>query len=97
MYQDIILGDDLPRVIASLQHRSLYVIVLCPSVEVIATRAEARSKPGYGAFAVADLDKVLRQRTPKLGPWLDSSGLSVAETAESVLERLNEAAVRTVA
>lgn len=93
VYQDIVLGDDLARVVSGLPHRPLHVVVLCPRREVVAQRASARGKPGYGAITVDDLDQVLRSTTPRIGLWLDSSDLTVAETADTILARLADAAI----
>lgn len=94
VYQDVILGEDLARVISSLQPWPVHVVVLCPGSEVVAARAEARGKAGYGSFSVAELDAVLRQRTPRLGLWLDTSDLSVTQSAAAVLDRLDEARIQ---
>lgn len=93
VYQDIILGEDLARVLSTLHPRPVHLVVLCPDSEVVAARAEAREKAGYGSFAVAELDAVLRQCTPRLGLWLDTSDLSITQTAAAVLERLDEARI----
>jgi hypothetical protein len=36
----------------------------------------------------------LRGNTPHLGLWLDTSALSVEETVETILARLDEASIR---
>lgn len=93
VYQDIILGSDLHRVVSSLQQHELYVVVLCPQPEVVAVREEGRNKTGYGAMEVAPFDDALRTQTPRLGLWLDTSTLTVSETVDRILERLPEARV----
>jgi predicted kinase len=94
VYQDIILGDDLGRVLTYHSHRPIYVVVLCPDPDVVAQRAGSRSKPGYGdGIEVGDLDRALRSATPRIGRWLDNSALTVAETADTILARLDDAAI----
>ncbi len=43
--------------------------------------------------AVLTFDRVLRTETPRLGYWLDSSELSVAETVDHILEHLSQATI----
>ena len=93
VYQDVILGDDLRRVASCLPHSPLHIVVLCPTAEAVASRAGERRKPGYGTFAVAELDTVLRTQTPRLGLWLDSSDMSAEQTADAILQRLDDALV----
>jgi hypothetical protein len=52
----------------------------------VAARDAARGKTGYtDAAMVRDFDRVLREETPRLGYWLDTSDLTVRETAERLL------------
>lgn len=85
VYQDVILGEHLADVVASIAHRPLSVVVLCPRPDVLAAREAGRSKAGYGLWAPADLDRLLRRETPLLGLWLDTSDLEVDETVEVIL------------
>src|SRR4051794_12783130 len=76
VYQDIIIGRDLADMVQLLQAHPCYVVVLCPSPDVVAARESARPKTGYGTLAeVAAFDSVLRAETPRLGWWLDTSEL----------------------
>jgi hypothetical protein len=45
-----------------------------------------RAKTGYGAWTVEELDGVLRTETPRIGLWLDNSGLTVGETVDAIVE-----------
>jgi len=85
VYQDIILGEHLLRVIQSIVHRPLSVVVLCPSSSVLARREEGRSKVGYGEWTPHDLDRVMRAETPPIGLWLDSGPLTITETVDAIL------------
>jgi hypothetical protein len=61
---------------------------------VVATREAGRGKRGYGNEAeIQAFDRVLRTETPQIGLWLDSSSLSVAETVDTILARIEEATV----
>lgn len=94
VYQDIIVGPALAEVISYYAAHPLSVFVLCPRPEAIAAREAARNKTGYTNHAeILEFDRVLRQETPRLGCWLDTSALSVAETVDLLLQHLPQAAV----
>jgi predicted kinase len=88
VYQDVILGPDLAYVagrMADLPHR---IVVLCPTPEVLAEREQGRPKTGYGEWTPADLDRDLREETPRIGLWLDTSDLTIDETVAHILDDL---------
>ncbi|WP_406633324.1 AAA family ATPase [Amycolatopsis sp. WGS_07] len=94
--QDIVLGEYLTEMVDALRTRPCYVVVLAPSPEVVARREAARGKTAYqpGDTGIAGLDAYLREETPHLGLWLDTSELTVEETVEEILARAEaEAAV----
>jgi predicted kinase len=94
VYQDIIIAQILAEIVAKLRRHPLYVVVLCPDPAVVATREAGRGKRGYGNEAeIQAFDRVLRTETPQIGLWLDSSSLSVAETVDTILARIEEATV----
>ena len=94
VYQDIILGHTLTQLVANLQPAPLYVVVLCPNVDAVAKRELERNKRGYADLAeVAQFDRVLRAETPRVGLWLDSSLMTVAETVDQILARLPAALI----
>ncbi|MEU1204553.1 AAA family ATPase [Nocardia sp. NPDC005825] len=85
--QDVVLGEMLPYLISEIRTDPLYVVVLAPTREAVARREAARAKKAYGTFTVADLDTGLRNDTPSLGLWLDTSDLTVSETVDEILTR----------
>jgi predicted kinase len=94
VYQDIVIGQTLAEIVAKLRRHPLYVVVLCPDPTVVATREAGRGKRGYGSEAeIQAFDRVLRTETPQIGLWLDSSSLSVAQTVDTILARIEEATV----
>lgn len=94
VYQDIILGATLAQLVNKLQPVPLYVVVLCPGVATVVERELGRDKRGYGKLTeVAQFDRVLRQETPQLGLWLDSSGMTVDATVDQILAQLPAARV----
>jgi cytidylate kinase len=86
-----VLGEYLAGTIAALRSRPLLVIVLAPRPRAVAARSAARAairrKTAYGEWAVSQLDHVLREQTPHLGLWLDTSAQTPAETVDEILAR----------
>jgi predicted kinase len=94
-YQDVIVGADLPRVIELLHpdRYPVHVIILEPSPAVVLQRDQARGKTGYRDWTPDDLDHSLRNETPKLGLWLDTSNLTIEATVQTILDRQGDARV----
>jgi chloramphenicol 3-O-phosphotransferase len=93
VYQDIILGPMLNDVVAMLTGSPLFVVVLCPTPDVVAHREETRPKTGYVGWTPEQLDSDLRTNTPRLGLWLDNSTLTVDETVKAIVDRSAEAQI----
>jgi len=83
--QDVILGDDLGDMVRRISVRPLHVVVLAPAAAAVATREATRSKNAYGQMTPEQLDAAFRATTPRLGLWLDTTTLSVAETVDHIL------------
>lgn len=93
--QDVILGGWLQRVVDLFGDAPVDVVVLSPRPEVVATREAGRAKTGYGSFTVDDLDRSLRDETPRIGRWIDTSDLTVEETVDMILAGAGEAEGRS--
>ena len=94
IYQDIILGETLTEIVDKLRPFRLHVVVLCPDATVVAEREAGRGKRGYGDRGeISNFDKVLREATPPIGFWLDTTSLTVQETVEQILANLATALV----
>ena len=87
--QDVVLGPMLETVVGMYDGAALEVVVLCPSVTAVERREANRSKQGYGAVSVEQLQQALRD-TPRIGLWLDSSELSVDETVAAILAEIRD-------
>lgn len=85
--QDVILGDHLADMVAAIRSRPLLVVVLAPSPRAVADRDAARRKDAYGEWEIGQLDHVLREQTPRLGFWIDTSAQTPAETVDEILAR----------
>jgi chloramphenicol 3-O-phosphotransferase len=88
--QDVILGADLPEMVARIASRPLFVVVLAPRPEVVAQREQGRAKTGYvDGWTPEQLDAGLHADTPRLGLWLDTSTQTPRETVEEILTRVS--------
>jgi chloramphenicol 3-O-phosphotransferase len=85
--QDIVLGSHLPEIVRRVRSRPLLVVVLAPRPDAVAAREAGRAKNAYGDYTIADLDSALRQDTPRIGLWLDTSGQTPEQTAAEILRR----------
>lgn len=85
--QDVIVGAEVNTFLEFVTTRPLYMIVLCPRADIAAAREAARNKQGYGIWTVSDLDYILRNETPRVGMWLDSSDLTPEETVNEICRR----------
>jgi cytidylate kinase len=90
--QDVILGDELARTISMIRTRPLHVVVLAPSAHAVAEREAARPKTAYGVWTPEELDRSLRQGTPRFGLWLDTTELTPAETVDEILRHAGSGA-----
>lgn len=88
--QDVILGADLAAYVGMIKHRPLSVVVLAPRPEVVARREATRPKKGYTDWTVEALDTSLREETPRLGLWLDTSDQTPEQTVDEILACIPE-------
>jgi len=92
--QDIVMGPSLQTYVDRIRSRPLHVVVLVPRVEVVAAREEGRAKSAYVSdLGPADLDSYLREQTPRIGLWLDTSDQTPEQTVEEIIARKDEARV----
>lgn len=72
----------------------MYVIVLAPEPQAVSEREAGRGKSGYGAgWTIESLVRVLREETPRIGLWLDTTGQTAEQTVDTVLAELGRARV----
>lgn len=98
-YQDVIVGPELARVVGLLADRpgELYVVVLTPDPVIALQRDRARSKTAYDDWTPHELDLNLRNETERIGLWLDTSNLTASETVTTILARLDQARIESMA
>lgn len=93
--QDNIYGYDVTTWIGSIRHRPLHLIVLRPSVEVVAARDEARrrstGKTAYRDSFTPALNDTEVAKTPRhMGLWLDTSDQVPEQTVAEIVSRQHE-------
>jgi adenylate kinase family enzyme len=74
----------------ALRSRPVALVVLAPPVEITLHRDANRGYKLVGD-GWTHLDEEIRDQLGDLGLWLDTQNLSVDETVETILSRLNEA------
>lgn len=89
---DVVLQVQLARYRDVLARWPIRLVVLAPSVEIAVERDQRRSEK-HVADRFAYLDAELRKQMQGVGLWLDTSGMTVAETVERIIRRADEALV----
>lgn len=96
MVQDNIFGDDVLAWLDRVGSRPRHLVVLRPSVDVVAAREAERmrriGKVAYrpGGHTIEELDRALAA-TPRVGLWLDTSGQTPEHTVSEILLRRDQA------
>jgi chloramphenicol 3-O-phosphotransferase len=87
--QDVVLGPMLNDYVAMIKSRPLCVVTLAPRRDVVAAREASRAKTAYrsGFETIATLDDELREKTPRIGVWLDTSDQTPDETVDHIVAR----------
>ena len=87
---DVVLRLQLARYRDVLARWPLRLVVLAPPVEVALER-DSRREERHVAGRFAFLDAELRRQMRGMGLWLDTSGMSVTETVDAIVQRADEA------
>jgi cytidylate kinase len=87
--QDVIIGAALADYVDAIDAEPVVVVVLAPNPEVVAQREAGRDKTAYrdGFAGAIELDRALRDETPRIGLWLDTSGQTAEETVDEIVAR----------
>ncbi len=92
---DVVLQLQLARYREVLTRWPLRLVVLAPPVGVALQRDRGRAEK-HVANRFSYLDAELRKQMQDWGLWLDTSGMSVAETVEAIIRRADEALVTSL-
>lgn len=83
--EDVVAGPLLRAVTRLIRSRPLHVVVLLPAPQTLAARATARGESGYTHWTVTQLHGLFERGTPRIGLWLDNSGLTPEQTVDRIL------------
>jgi cytidylate kinase len=84
--EDVIIGPMFDEFLSLIPWPQAHVVVLDPDLEEVARRERERTKSAYGAsWSISALQRILREQTPRLGLWLDTSRLTPDETVDAIL------------
>ena len=87
---DVVIGSRLGEFRSQLRCRPLLFVLLMPRLDVVRRRDSQR--PEKHVFDTwSHLDQVMRDETPRVGLWLDSSELTAEQTVDEILGRAEEA------
>jgi hypothetical protein len=89
--QDVVLGPELAEYVDLLTTRPRHLVVLAPWRDAAQAGANTRNGRGHGGWSVDVPDRSLRQDTPRIGLWLDTSEQTLDETVEEILAKLPDA------
>lgn len=82
---DIIIGDRLDALLSELADTRFVFVMLRPRLEVVRAREATRGTSLWREWEW--LDDVIERETQRLGLWLDTSDLTVAQTVDAILAR----------
>jgi predicted kinase len=93
--EDVIIGVVLRDFLRLLPVPECHLVFLDPDAPAIEARERGRDQVAYGPgqWSVGGLQAVLRQETERIGLWLDSTGLTAAQTVDAILADLDASRV----
>ncbi|HYJ69149.1 MAG TPA: AAA family ATPase [Nocardioidaceae bacterium] len=91
--QDVVTGPLLSEYVGLFSVRPLHLVVLDPDAAAVARRERDRPKTGYTTWTVEECVADHRRDTERIGLWIDSSEQTPAETADELVDRLDEARI----
>ena len=89
---DIFIGDRIDHLRADLVTRPFHFVMLNPSLDALRHRNATRDKRDV-FHQSQQLHPVVQSKSQRIGLWLDTSGLSEAQTVERIYVSLSEAVV----
>ena len=88
---DVVIGSRLDEFRSDIRNRPLLFVVLAPSADVVRRRDAGRHKQVFDIWG--HLDEALRNETPRVGLWIDSSDLTAEETVDEIVRAWSTAQV----
>jgi predicted kinase len=96
--EDVIIGPVLEEFLRLVPVPEFHLVFLDPDAAAIQERERERDQVAYapGQWSVGGLQAVLREETPRIGLWLDTTGQSAAQTVEAILAGREASRVQVV-
>ena len=88
---DIVIGARVEQLVEDVGGRPFYFVMLTPRFDVVRKREIGRGTELY--LRDGWMDAEIRERTKRIGLWLDTSDQTAEETADEIVRRLGEARV----
>ena len=82
---DLVIGSRLDDLMEDLAGQTFVFVMLTPSLESVRRREAGRGTSLWEQWEW--LDDEVRQRTQRIGLWLDSSDLTAEQTVDAILAR----------
>jgi predicted ATPase len=83
---DVVIGARLGEFRSDIRNRPLLFVMLAPRADIVRERDATRdAKHVFDTWG--HLDQVMRDETPRVGLWLDSSEITAEETVDEILRR----------
>jgi chloramphenicol 3-O-phosphotransferase len=89
---EIIHAERFAQLVSLLDGQEFYFVTLLRSLEEMKQRWHAMNSPYAEKWDWLDRD--IREATPRVGLWLDTTGQTPDESVAEILQRLDEALVR---
>jgi len=88
---DIVIGLRVDDLLEELRGETFAFVMLTPNLESVIEREKGRGTALHEVWAWMDAE--IRERTQRIGLWLDTSAQTPEETVDEVMRRLDEAVV----
>lgn len=89
---DILIGDRMDHLLDEMNGQSFHLVTLLPSFETVQERWRAIDSPYVDAWSW--MDEEIRERTKRVGLWLDTTAMAPEDVVAEIISGLREAAVR---
>ena len=88
---DILIGDRIDHVREEMSGQPYHLVTLLPSFETVVERWKAIGSPYIEAWSWMDAE--IRERTERVGMWLDTTSMAPPEVVAEIIKRLDDSAV----
>lgn len=85
------MGDRVDHLLDEMGDHPFHLVTLLPSFDTVVERWSAIGSPYIEAWSWMDVE--IRERTRRIGLWLDTTSMTPEEVAAQVISRLDESFV----